>query len=76
MIRVNAVSPGPIVTPMVSSVGMGLSEEQVEQFKKSVLSRVPPGRMGNPEKLQKPSPSLHPMTAVISQVSNYSSMGV
>ena len=52
-IRVNAVSPGPIVTPMVSSVGMGLSEEQVEQFKKSVLSRVPLGRMGNPEEVAK-----------------------
>jgi NAD(P)-dependent dehydrogenase (short-subunit alcohol dehydrogenase family) len=38
---------------MVSSVGMGLSEEQVEQFKKSVLNSVPLGRMGNPEEVAK-----------------------
>jgi NAD(P)-dependent dehydrogenase (short-subunit alcohol dehydrogenase family) len=31
-IRVNAVSPGVIATPMATSMGMGLSEEQVEQF--------------------------------------------
>jgi NAD(P)-dependent dehydrogenase (short-subunit alcohol dehydrogenase family) len=51
-IRVNA-SPGRIVTPMVSTSGMGLSEEHVEQFKKSVLSRVPLGRMGNPDEIAK-----------------------
>ena len=36
-IRVNAVSPGPIATPMATSAGLGLSEEQVEEFKKNVL---------------------------------------
>jgi hypothetical protein len=30
-----------ISTPMLSGHGMGLSEEQVEQFKKSVLNSVP-----------------------------------
>ncbi|MFZ0511729.1 MAG: glucose 1-dehydrogenase [Candidatus Nitrosopolaris sp.] len=52
-IRVNAVSPGPIATLMVSSVGMGLSEEQVEQFKTSIVNAVPLGRMGNPDEVAK-----------------------
>jgi NAD(P)-dependent dehydrogenase (short-subunit alcohol dehydrogenase family) len=50
-IRVNAVSPGVIATPMATSMGMGLSEEQVEQFKKNVLGIVPLGRMGNPDEI-------------------------
>ncbi|HXP49497.1 MAG TPA: SDR family oxidoreductase [Bacteroidia bacterium] len=50
-IRVNAVSPGVIATPMATSMGMGLSEEQVEQFKKNVLGTVPLGRMGNPDEI-------------------------
>jgi NAD(P)-dependent dehydrogenase (short-subunit alcohol dehydrogenase family) len=52
-IRVNAVSPGPIVTPMFSSRGTGLSEEQVEQFKTSIINAVPLGRMGNPDEVAK-----------------------
>jgi NAD(P)-dependent dehydrogenase (short-subunit alcohol dehydrogenase family) len=52
-IRVNAVSPGMISTPMLSGQGMGLSEEQVEQFKKSVINNVPLGRVGNPDEVAK-----------------------
>ena len=52
-IRVNAVSPGMISTPMLSGQGMGLSEEQVEQFKKSVLNSVALGRVGNPDEIAK-----------------------
>jgi NAD(P)-dependent dehydrogenase (short-subunit alcohol dehydrogenase family) len=52
-IRVNAVSPGMISTPMLSGQGMGLSEVQVEQFKKSVLNNVPLGRVGNPDEIAK-----------------------
>jgi NAD(P)-dependent dehydrogenase (short-subunit alcohol dehydrogenase family) len=52
-IRVNAVSPGFIDTPMASGMGMGLSEEQVEEFKKNVLSMVPLGRMGHPDEIAK-----------------------
>jgi NAD(P)-dependent dehydrogenase (short-subunit alcohol dehydrogenase family) len=52
-IRVNAVSPGPIATPMFSSRGTGLSEEQVEQFKTSIINAVPLGRMGNPDEVAK-----------------------
>jgi NAD(P)-dependent dehydrogenase (short-subunit alcohol dehydrogenase family) len=52
-IRVNAVSPGMISTPMLSGQGMGLIEEQVEQFKKTVLNNVPLGRVGNPDEIAK-----------------------
>jgi NAD(P)-dependent dehydrogenase (short-subunit alcohol dehydrogenase family) len=52
-IRVNAVSPGMISTPMLSGQGMGLSEEQVEQFKKIALNSVPLGRVGNPDEIAK-----------------------
>jgi len=52
-IRVNAVSPGMISTPMLSGQGMGLGDEQVEQFKKSVLNSVPLGRVGNPDEIAK-----------------------
>jgi NAD(P)-dependent dehydrogenase (short-subunit alcohol dehydrogenase family) len=52
-IRVNVVSPGPIATPMLSSAGMELSEEQVEQFKTSIINAVPLGRMGNPDEVAK-----------------------
>ncbi len=48
-IRVNAISPGPIATPARS----GWPEEQIEQFKKSVVNRVPLGRMGNPDEIAK-----------------------
>lgn len=43
-IRVNAISPGPIETPIFGK--MGLTEEQVKEFGSSVLSQVPMGRMG------------------------------
>jgi NAD(P)-dependent dehydrogenase (short-subunit alcohol dehydrogenase family) len=52
-IRVNTVSPGPIATPMLSSAGTGLSEEQIEQFKKNVLNSIPLGRVGNPDEIAK-----------------------
>jgi NAD(P)-dependent dehydrogenase (short-subunit alcohol dehydrogenase family) len=52
-IRVNAVSPGAISTPMASSMGMGLSAEQFEQLKTSLVNAVPLGRMGNPDEVAK-----------------------
>ena len=46
-IRVNAVSPGPTATPLTSTIMdltlRGMSEEQVEEFKKSLLKRWTPG---------------------------------
>jgi NAD(P)-dependent dehydrogenase (short-subunit alcohol dehydrogenase family) len=50
-IRVNAISPGPIDTPVFN--GLGLSEEQIEQFKTSIVSTVPMGRMGSPDEVAK-----------------------
>jgi NAD(P)-dependent dehydrogenase (short-subunit alcohol dehydrogenase family) len=50
-IRVNAISPGPIDTPGVSELVQG--EEQIEQFKKSIVSTVPMGRMGSPDEVAK-----------------------
>ena len=59
-IRVNAVSPGPTATPLASTImdltirGMGLSEEQIEQFKESLLKQwTPLGRLGNPDEIAK-----------------------
>jgi len=48
-IRVNAISPGPIATPIMGK--MGLSAEQVEGFKADLQGKVPLGRMGNPEEI-------------------------
>ena len=50
-IRVNAISPGPIDTPSFN--GLAQSEEQIEQFKTSVISTVPMGRMGSPDEIAK-----------------------
>jgi len=50
-IRVNAISPGPIDTPIFS--GLAQSEEQIEQFKTSFVSTVPLGRMGSPDEVAK-----------------------
>jgi len=48
-IRVNAVAPGPIATPIFGR--SGLTEEQVEGFKAGISARVPLGRIGRPEEI-------------------------
>ena len=45
-IRVNSVSPGPIETGILSR---NLSDEQVQQTKDWILSKVPMKRFGQPE---------------------------
>ena len=50
-IRVNAISPGPIDTPIFN--GLEQSEEQIEQFKTSFVSSVPMGRMGSSDEIAK-----------------------
>jgi NAD(P)-dependent dehydrogenase (short-subunit alcohol dehydrogenase family) len=50
-IRVNAVSPGPIETPIFGR--MGLSAEQVEGFGQSMMQQVPMKRLGQPEEIAK-----------------------
>lgn len=48
-IRVNAVAPGPIATPIFRR--SGLTEEQIDGFKAGISSRVPLGRIGRPEEI-------------------------
>ncbi|MBE9068169.1 SDR family oxidoreductase, partial [Leptolyngbya cf. ectocarpi LEGE 11479] len=50
-IRVNAVAPGPIETPIWSK--MNLPQEAMEQAAQQVISRVPVGRFGKPEEIAK-----------------------
>jgi NAD(P)-dependent dehydrogenase (short-subunit alcohol dehydrogenase family) len=50
-IRVNAVSPGPIETPIFGR--MGLSAEEIEGFGQSVMQQVPMKRLGQPEEIAK-----------------------
>jgi len=48
-IRVNAVAPGPIATPIFGR--SGLTDEQVEGFKAGISARVPMRRIGRPEEI-------------------------
>ena len=48
-IRVNAVSPGPIETPIFGRVGM--TEEQMQGFAQQIQQQVPLGRFGKPEEI-------------------------
>lgn len=48
-IRVNSVAPGPISTNFME--GMGLSDEQKEQFTKQIKKQVPLGRFGEAEEV-------------------------
>jgi NAD(P)-dependent dehydrogenase (short-subunit alcohol dehydrogenase family) len=48
-IRVNAVSPGPISTPLYGK--LGLSEADLKTVAASVLSQVPAGRFGDPKEI-------------------------
>ena len=50
-IRVNAISPGPIDTPIFSSITQ--NEEQSELFKKNIINAVPMKRMGSPDEIAK-----------------------
>ena len=50
-IRVNAISPGPIDTPIFG--GLLKTDEQVERFKADLAASVPMGRMGRPDEIAK-----------------------
>jgi NAD(P)-dependent dehydrogenase (short-subunit alcohol dehydrogenase family) len=50
-IRVNAISPGPIDTPIFST--MGRTEEQAQQVKAALSAGVPMGRLGLADELAK-----------------------
>ncbi len=46
-IRVNSIAPGPIETNFFE--GMGLEDEEIEDFSKQIKEQVPLGRFGNAE---------------------------
>ena len=50
-IRVNAVSPGPIETPMFSPEKLGITAPAGEQLAASVLALIPLKRFGKPEEV-------------------------
>jgi NAD(P)-dependent dehydrogenase (short-subunit alcohol dehydrogenase family) len=50
-IRVNAISPGPISTPILEHGGM--AAEAVEQTRQSIAAQVPMKRLGRPEEIAK-----------------------
>ena len=50
-IRVNAISPGPIDTPIFNSSTQ--TEEEIEQIKANLVAAVPIGRMGTPDEIAK-----------------------
>src|ERR1700686_1910970 len=51
-IRVNAISPGIIPTPGYNT-GLGMSQEQVDQFVQSSIGNVPLGRAGTTDEIAK-----------------------
>lgn len=50
-IRVNAISPGPIATPIFGKTGM--TADQIDGMKTSIQSQVPIGRLGDPSEIAK-----------------------
>lgn len=48
-IRVMAVSPGPVDTPIIRNAG--LTDEQITQLRERQRQRVPQGRVGRPEEV-------------------------
>jgi len=48
-IRVNAVAPGPIVTPILGRTG--LPKEALDEFAKEIIARNPMKRFGQPEEV-------------------------
>lgn len=48
-IRVNAVSPGPVETPIWGKTGM--PEQQIQDLAAGVVAGIPAGRLGKPEEI-------------------------
>lgn len=48
-IRVNCLSPGPVLTPIIGKMGIG--EAQFDAFEKQLAGLIPLGRLGRPEEL-------------------------
>jgi NAD(P)-dependent dehydrogenase (short-subunit alcohol dehydrogenase family) len=52
-IRVNAISPGPVGTPLHSSEKLGINKEQLKSMDEDTVKRVPLGRYGTAEEIAK-----------------------
>lgn len=52
-IRVNAVSPGPVVTPLHSTEKLGLTDEQLKGMGEQLTKTIPIGRFGTAEEIAK-----------------------
>jgi NAD(P)-dependent dehydrogenase (short-subunit alcohol dehydrogenase family) len=50
-IRVNAISPGVVITPGYS--GLGMNDEQIKAYAEQQSARTPSGRTGEPEEIGK-----------------------
>ena len=50
-IRINAVSPGPIATPLYGK--LGLAPADLDKTAQSILAQVPAGRFGLPSEIAK-----------------------
>ncbi len=50
-IRVNTISPGPIQTPILET--LGLNEQQLQEFQNSAKAEAPLGRVGTPDEIAK-----------------------
>ncbi len=64
-IRVNAVSPGPIETPLFTPDKLGISSAQIEQMGASILSLLPSKRFGRPDEVA------HVVTFLASEAASY-----
>lgn len=51
-IRVNVVSPGTVVTPGYKN-GLGMSDQQIEEFEAQAAATTPLGRAGTPDEIAK-----------------------
>lgn len=52
-IRVNSVSPGPVVTPLHTADKLGLTQEQLEGMGAELVKQIPVGRFGLSEEIAK-----------------------
>ncbi|MDB5133802.1 MAG: family oxidoreductase [Mucilaginibacter sp.] len=52
-IRVNAISPGPVGTPLHSSEKLGINKEQLKSMDEDTVKQVPLGRYGTAEEIAK-----------------------
>jgi len=50
-IRVNAISPGPVATPLHTPEKFGIPEEDFKQIGESIAAQIPAGRFGAPEEI-------------------------